>query len=584
MFDKKSIDQEILAICEKLLERALSCKIEKGKIRVHSNKIHEDQLFILFVLPGMLIIALSSIAGNKKHQNIIRAMEEILDRETDYQKILNGLIDLLSEDSIPNYITKKIEKFTDYDKKIDELIESMNEDIDFDNIAKTLLQLDKVNDPEGYEKLLKKEMRRYLPPGIEAMMILLNPRVFQIKALSIYFEKTTIFDALIFSFGNYFMLAMMTYVDFPSYDEGDFLYSEDVAAMLYICDEKIGAFNEFNVFTDVMQTIAEGTINQLKDNNKTYKYQRTIVVTPLDLNFYLHEYAYDNENFYILDQSSAFQNEFKFTENKSIGFAINTNIFNEFDFELIVIVTINDHFCPMYECLKGTYLFIKPKQAGSDNFSFFANQLYQMAKKCSSVISSIMDSWKGFIDQPGYTIGSDFAQFENWLTSVLYESCETREELFRSASLSRMIGNIDTEIFSEGADKARNLFKEAKFHHIPIELKQKLLDADKELKTFVHYVISKRYKKGIGWIVDHDELLEYIKSKKTDYEYLRLLDDEDIERIDFGTGENILRDNRRKILPRIYQEITGKKYDTMSELTKKLGLESGKESYMKWTK
>lgn len=254
------------------------------------------------------------------------------------------------------------------------------------------------------------------------------------------------------------------------------------------------------------------------------------------------------------------------------------NPFKEFDFELIRIVSINDSFTKYYD-FKNGYWFFKEHNA-NDNFSCFVHLTYQMAKKCTDIISSVMKSWESFIEDPGEAIESNFDTFKEWLESVLFESYETREELHNSKPISRMIGNIDNEISTPEAEETRKYYKKAKYHHLPIELKQKLLAADKELQEYINQIVSEKDQDGNPITKNIKGLFSSAIKKKNDYNYLKLLDQHDVERIIFAKDRNTIRDNRRIILSELYKKLSGKEPKSMSEVTKKLGIESGKEFYL----
>lgn len=585
MFDNKSIDQQVLDICDKLFERSLNCKIQNNEIRFSpEDEIHDDQLFLLFTLPGILILALSSIAGNKEYLSLIRATNTILHQKTDGHRTLQEFCNLIPDGSMLNTIKEKSNKFTNREREFAEFIERMNEDPISDNMIDKFLETLKSNDPDSFGNFLLKHNRRNLPPGFEMLTILLNPISTQFNAIPIHYNQITVLDALLFSLGNYFALAFMTYANFPSRNENECFFLEDIEEMHSLCDEKIGRFSEYNGFLENIQMISEYIISELKDSKNIYKYQRTMAL-PSKSMLFLHKYSIENSSFYTLDRSPLFQSEFDFQDNRSIGFAINTNILNEFGFELIMIASINKPFLQEYDFLKGMCWFIEEdKKDYDDYFSFLSNLTYRMGKKCSSIVSSIMTSWDEFIDNPGEKIDSQFSKFDEWFKSALLESYETRDELLKATTLSRMFGNIDNEIFTDDAEEIRKLYKEAKSHHLPIELEQKLLDADKELKAFIDNVVSKKDQDGNPIIKNRKKLFSYAIKKKDDYNHLKLLHPYDVERITFAKEGNTIRDNRRIILSRLYKKLCGKEPKSMTEVTKKLGLESGKESYLKWSK
>jgi len=84
-------------------------------------------------------------------------------------------------------------------------------------------------------------------------------------------------------------------------------------------------------------------------------------------------------------------------------------------------------------------------------------------------------------------------------------------------------------------------------------------------------------------IGDQKSVLNFFDLHKEKYRYLNLLERDDIKKIDFSTAANASRDNRRKMLPIINKKLGGKNFKE-STLTKLLGLEPGKEKYLKYSK
>lgn len=607
MFDKKSKYLEIMGICNKIFKMSFQCKIKDREIIIPSNRKHSNHFFLLFAIPGIITIALASITGNPKYLTLINEIKEILNSETDFNIIYKRLLNLLSSESIllfddsierlsagmefddlkkiiygpiPDGISDELFEFMRTSIVPDELKSWVKTDLVSQTIIEKILQFESNYDFGGYDALIdsEKKMSRHFPPGIVALFILLN-----YKNLSFYESSNShnfqpVNWSLIFAFGNYYILASMIYGNIVLDRECVALSKLEVAFMELLYDVKIGQFNHYNIFSMLTESYAKGMVADSIKKTDIYCHQRTITVITSGLKIFLHEYLHEKEVFYVLSQTSNIKSEFNTNDDELIGVAVNTTIFIGVDFKLILIAKINDSYKPTYEHLEETYLLVKNQMAtAKNNLSVMANRLYQIVQRCAAYSVSIMSSWQALIDRPRDKIGPDIDSFEKLVISVLTECHEEREELLRAIALSLMIGNIDTEI--EGTDELRKLYKKAKIHHISPELRQKLLEAASELELFINDVVRKR-KRGTDRLGDHDTLLKYIKNRKKDYRYLKLLENIDIERIDFTKGGTSLRDNRRRILPLIYKKMTGKDINN-SELTKKLGFESGEEEYLK---
>jgi hypothetical protein len=230
----------------------------------------------------------------------------------------------------------------------------------------------------------------------------------------------------------------------------------------------------------------------------------------------------------------------------------------------------------------GYFFFKDNRKNQSTNFLNLVFWLNRMAMYSASIMKDMIDSWDDLLDDSKDAISSNTNKYKNLVSSILKRK-EIRDEFFKFKGYSKVVGDADTEVFHEDIQEARKLYKDAKFHHIPIDLEEKLLDADKELREFVNLIIRKinKSEEGLG---DSDKLLEYYKSHKDEYKYLKLLNEEDFKRIIFGNSRNVLRNNRRIILSIINKKLGGREFQGMSTLTKKLGLESGDATYLKWSK
>jgi hypothetical protein len=208
--------------------------------------------------------------------------------------------------------------------------------------------------------------------------------------------------------------------------------------------------------------------------------------------------------------------------------------------------------------------------------------LYRSARQSAIAINSISTSWDNFIKDPYEVIDEKLSEFDEWIYSFIFDSYQIRDEFFKFKPFTRLIGDIDTEMDREIIKEVGDKYRTAKYYHIPSELRQKLLEAEDELDIFVKLVI-KKIKKQEEKIGDQESVLNFVDAHKEKYRYLNLLRRDDIKKIDFSTGANASRNNRRKILPIINQKLGGKNFKE-STLTKLLGLEHGKEKYLKYSK
>jgi hypothetical protein len=228
------------------------------------------------------------------------------------------------------------------------------------------------------------------------------------------------------------------------------------------------------------------------------------------------------------------------------------------------------------------YLFFNEKNDLPDVLSALVEGLFRSAKQSAIAINSIIASWDNFIKDPYEIIEEKLEKFDEWIFSFILDSYQSRDEFYKFKSFTRIIGDIDTELDYEIVNEVRDTYSKAKYYHIPIELRQKLLEAEEELDIFVKLVIKKikMQKEKIG---DQESVLNFFDLRKEKYRYLNLLEHDDIKKIDFSTGANASRNNRRKILSIINRKLGGKSFNE-STLTKLLGLEPGKEKYLQYSK
>ena len=221
------------------------------------------------------------------------------------------------------------------------------------------------------------------------------------------------------------------------------------------------------------------------------------------------------------------------------------------------------------------YLFFNEKNDLQDILAALIEGLFRSARQSAKAINSIISSWNRFLKEPYKIIDEKLDKFDEWIFSFILDSYQSRDEFLKFKSFTQVIGDIDTELDYEIVKEVRNFYKKAKKYHIPSEHRVKLIEAKEELDHFIKSVIKeKKY-------YDENELVEYFNEIRSNYKYISLLEESDIEKIIFSTEANASRNNRRKILSIINTKLGGKSYNE-STLTKLLGLEKGTEEYLKF--
>jgi len=92
MIENLTIDQQIVTICEKLLEKVLNCKVDNGVIEQIDDEILPDSALLLTAIPGIIILAFASLTDEKEFKNKLKRINDILKNETDSRKIYNELL------------------------------------------------------------------------------------------------------------------------------------------------------------------------------------------------------------------------------------------------------------------------------------------------------------------------------------------------------------------------------------------------------------------------------------------------------------------------------------------------------------
>jgi len=95
-------------------------------------------------------------------------------------------------------------------------------------------------------------------------------------------------------------------------------------------------------------------------------------------------------------------------------------------------------------------------------------------------------------------------------------------------------------------------------------------------------LVVEKIRRQEGMYGDQENQLRFFDAHKEKYNYLKLLEHDDIKKILFSTEDNAKRNNRREILPIINKKLGGRDFKK-STLTNLLGLESGEGKYMKYS-
>ena len=152
----------------RLFERAFNCSLDEKAVSYDPENIEVRRLSLLLAWPGILIVKLASITGNKEYDIQLKILKELLDTETEYQKIFGALESLIKINTIP-----------------EELLNQSDE-------AK------KNGDLKQLKDIIKK-MRPFFPKVLETFVLMIHPK-------SIHVNSQIVLRDFIFSFGNYFVI------------------------------------------------------------------------------------------------------------------------------------------------------------------------------------------------------------------------------------------------------------------------------------------------------------------------------------------------------------------------------------------
>ena len=522
MIDRESIEHEIIEICDKLFERAFSCKINDKKVEISPDKIDIQNIKLLFALPGIILTALTTISDDKYCHRIYKKIKKLLNHEKDPQKIQYVLNKLLHEPvCVPN-------------------VPSSTPDKNFKERMKNY-------DPN---KHFLNEMSPNSPPIYAIIYLLLHPK-------SMHYDRSGLLSHFIFSSGNHFLLtgliikAIQTkktefyYLDSKSFIDTCIRYPHDI-----FYEKNIFYFSLF--FWDLMLKTSHNELEQSANSfNKHFSHLHTVPIP--STKFYLHTIK-SNKSSHAIPFGVINSHEKKYNDKSNIGFATDLNMFGTSDYNLWRI-KLNDQDIVKDTKMQGGYLFSTNKDDQKNKLENLCNQLYTKGRQSIAIIISILNSWDDFIDKPEKIIDSKLVEFDDWMDSMLNESYEMRSEFFKQKNLSRMIGDIGLSY--QIIQDIHQDYNNAKKYHITIELRDKLLKTNKELKNFIK-LVREEFKEAADKRGSIERLRLILNKNQEEYEYLKLIEDNDIDKIEFFGGGNFTKKNRRLILAAIYKKLTGK--------------------------
>jgi hypothetical protein len=538
---KNSKELPALGIFEDLFNLAFNCKWEGEKIvKRNPGPTEQKNLSLLLAWPGILMIHLAQITGDTTYQNCINELKGILDDDSDSEQIREFLDSIIESKKIPKIIFKDVQ----------EALNNKNYD--------------------ALEKL-RKEIHQYLPKIFINLLLLLHP-----KNLSFVLNSDLI--VLVHTLSNYYVLCCMTARCFQRNDGDRYITNRELNETYFKCglQNQLDIYSISRIWPGFLGSLINIEVNNFSKSNKENKNLETLIFsrisTPQLKTFFYR--IFPENTFAYIRKFDADSDKFNLDgEIRGIGYNISRNLGYENDLWRLF---------SFKNPKSNGYLFFNEKNDLPDVLTVLVKELFRSARQSAIAINSIIASWDNFLKDPYEIIDEKLEKFDEWIFSFILDSYQSRDEFYKFKSFTRVIGDIDTELDYEIVNEVRDTYKEAKYYHIPIELRQKLLEAKEELDIFVKLVI-KKLKLQEGRLGDEDNLLNYFDAHKEKFNYLNLLEHNDIKKLNFLTGANASRDNRRKILPIINKKLGGKNYKE-STLTKLLGLEPGGEKYLKYSK
>jgi hypothetical protein len=536
----KSSDLPAFDIFEKFFQFVFNCKWEDDAIvRGDSTVIKTEHMSLLFAWPGILSMQLVTLTGNTEYKQQLQSLKKTLDENLEYSQIRYFLDNLIKSKSIPPTLLKKA------------------------------LQVENSGNLKEQDNLIK-QLLKYQPKIFETIRLLIHSK-------SILMRHRSNMVRLGSSLGNFYLLCCIIAKLIGWTEEDAIITLREIQDVL----EKCNIPNKFDIYflSEIWMMVQNRNFGNTLDsfissNNKkkdSIKYLKDSIKVP-SIQRVLHKIKTESSWSYAILKKFDQPTSNPYINVNSSDVAINVNLNKYFEYSLWHLrlkeeISDNDY--------TTAFLFLDSKGKGKDTLENLMIRLYQVAKQSSLAIQSIIESWEELIDNPAEIIESNLEQYDEWIFSLI-DSYQSRDEFFNFKSLSRIIGDLDTDLDYEIIKEVRDEYKTAKYYHIPIELREKLLKTKEELDLFVGLVIKNPD------VFEEEEILVYFDEHRSKYSYMDLLEHDDVKTIIFSTEANASRDNRRKILSIINKKLGGRDFKE-STLTKLLGLEPGKEKYLKYS-
>ena len=537
---KNSKELPAFGIFEDLFHLALNLKWEgENIVNTKPGPIEHENLSLLLAWPGILMIHLTQITGDTTYQKSLNELIGMLNGDTDSYQIRGYLDTIIESKKIPKTLFKEIQ----------EALKNKNHDA-LEN--------------------LRKKIHQYLPRIFINLLLLLHPK-------NLSFVLNTDLFVLVHALSNYYVLCCMAARCFERNDGDTYITNRELNEGYFKCGLKnqLDLYCVSRIWPFILDSIIKSQDDTFSKSNKDNKKLEALIVSKIctpslrvlfQRIFPANAFAYIKE----FDKDSGKIG----LDRDIIGLGYNTSKNLGYDNDLWRLFSFNNP-------KSNGYLFFNENNDLQDVLSAIIEGLYRSARQSAVAIKSIITSWDSFLKDPYEVIDEKLEKFDEWIYSFILDSYQSRDEFYKFKPFTRIIGDIDTELDYPLINEVRDTYKEAKYYHIPIELRKKLLEAKEELDIFVKLVI-KKIKLQEGRLGDEDNLLSYFDTHKEKFNYLNLLEHDDIKNIDFSTEANASRDNRRKILSIINNKLGGKAFSE-STLTKLLSLEPGKEKYLKYS-
>jgi hypothetical protein len=523
------------SIFENLFQLALNLKWDgENIVKTKPGPIEQKNLSLLLAWPGILMIHLAQITGDTTYQNRLNELIRMLDDNTGSDQIRDHLDKIIESKKIPKNLIKEVQdalKNNDYHALGD----------------------------------LRKKIHRHLPRIIIILLMLLHQK-------NLSFVLNTNLLVLIYSLSNYYVICCMIIRCLERNDGDTYITNREIDEAYLNCglQNQLDIFQISRIWPGILNSIIKSQIDTFSKSNKENKNLQALIFSKIStpqLKIFFYRIFPENTFAYI-KKFDADSDKFNLDgEIRGIGYNISRDLGYKNDLWRLFSFKNPE---------SNGYLFFNEQIDQQDVLSAIIEGLYRSARQSAVAIKSIITAWDSFLKDPYEVIDEKLEKFDEWIYSFILDSYQIRDEFYKFKPFTRIIGDIDTELDYPLINEVRDAYKEAKHYHIPIQLRRKLLEAKAELDLFVGLVIKNPN------VFDEAEVLNYFDENRSKYTYLNLLEPDDIKKIIFTTEANASRNNRRKILSIIHKKLGGKTFRE-STLTKLLGLEPGKEKYLKYS-